>query len=153
MGNYDGASWFPVWNLWESTANLITIFPQAKGLCKHWCFLKVTFSCIYLLGRSWMSDTCFTGWCSVLLFWNPSYNGESSQHWSWASNSCSYFVFILIRSKHPHTTEYPCSSGLWGLIASNQSIFLTVLCPPQTFHQQYRHRRQNETNPFLVRIF
>ena len=50
---FPNANTYLVWNLWESKANLLTIFQQAKWLCKHWCFLKVVFSCTYL----WIKET------------------------------------------------------------------------------------------------
>lgn len=152
MGSNDGASWFPVWNLWESKANLITIFQQAKGSCKHWCFLKVVFSCTYLLGRSWMSDTCFAGWNSALLARNPI-------QWRKFPALIMSFQLLFIHCVQSysgpniltlHNIHVVLDSEAW---LPAISVFLAALCPPQGFHQQHRHRRQNGTYPFLLRIF
>ena len=55
---------------------------------------------------------------------SPKFQKPSGRRWSpQVTLKTRRISQYLIRSKCPHTMEYPCVLGLWSLVSSNQSFF------------------------------
>ena len=59
---------------------------------------------------------------------SPKFQKPSGRRWSpQVTLKTRRISQYLIRSKCPHTMEYPCVLGLWSLVSSNQSFFFLFL--------------------------